>query len=218
MKVGVTGWQGRLGSELIKSLGYEAIKVDISDADAVFDLTGMYDVIVNCAAFTPVDACEDKKNQSTVISSNYTGPVYLAKLLPETKIIHISTDYVFGGKRGPYKEDDEIGDDDVPSNYYGLTKLAAEVALYAYDNAYIIRTTGLYSGSSAKEHFDLVKYIRHSLEHDVSIQIAKNLYANPTYIPHLAEGIGEVILDVLMNLQKSSTLLAIMLYHDMNLR
>lgn len=192
MKIGVTGYNGRLGTEFVNH-GYDPVFADISDPKQVKEQSGMFDVIINCAAFTNVDLCEDLSKQEDVVNSNFIGPRNLVTLLPNTKIIHISTDYVFGGKNGPYKESYIQKDGDEPVNFYGLSKLTAERALMVFDNAYIIRTTGLYGRSAYPEHHDFVRLVRHNLEHEEKITISKNLYGNQTYIPHLIDGIEKYL-------------------------
>ena len=156
-KILVTGCNGQLGRaiqneygdsvEFIKTdmLDMEGvIKLDISDLDAVRKVAEETkpDVIINCAAFTNVDGCEEKED--VAYQANAVGPKNLAIVAKERdiKLIHISTDYVFPGDgTRPYVETDEPN----PVSAYGRTKLAGEN--FVKENAekyFILRTAWLY--------------------------------------------------------------------------
>ncbi len=102
-------------------------------------------VIINCAAFTAVDACETEKELAWQVNSD--GPRYLAQAASDidARLIHVSTDYVFDGNKPapePYSESDPVN----PLSQYGASKLAGEQAVQKYCNNYLIlRTAWLYS-------------------------------------------------------------------------
>ncbi|HOC46380.1 MAG TPA: sugar nucleotide-binding protein, partial [Syntrophorhabdaceae bacterium] len=130
MKVIVTGGKGLLGTSIVPVLrGYfDCAVYDIDEWDITSELAGkkMFDlhhpdVLVNLAAMTDVDGCEDKA--ALAERSNVEGPAVLAGLCSafRAKLVHISTDYVFDGeKNSPYRE----GDEPRPQSVYGRTKLA----------------------------------------------------------------------------------------------
>ena len=98
-------------------------------------------IIINCAAYTDVDGCEeDKKHAHLVNVIGLQNLIHASS--PETYFIQISSDYVFDGKSGPYSEEDHT----YPINYYGKTKLEAENILRGSRRKYlIIRPNVLYS-------------------------------------------------------------------------
>lgn len=154
MKIVIIGSKGQLGRDCCTILskenstaGCDIPIVDIRDKNSVdnYITETNPDVIINCAAYTAVDACESEKELAWKV--NATGPEYLAKAANHNKcrLIHISTDYVFDGKLLPpaaYTENDETN----PLSEYGRSKLAGEQAVlnHAKDHL-ILRTAWLYS-------------------------------------------------------------------------
>lgn len=186
MKIGIIGYKGKLGSHLVH-MGCEPIEYDITSKEK---LDGDWDVIINCAAKTAVDRCEEKDNKYywEAIAVNGYGISELAKAFPKP-IIHISTDYVFGGKRGPYDEK-YLKEDDLPTRQmsYGISKFLGELEAQSCDNVYIVRTTGLYGGVSYKH--DFANLIRDTFDIGTcKVEVSKNLQGNQTYIPHLCEAL-----------------------------
>ena len=186
MKIGVIGYKGRLGSQLIY-YGCEPIDYDITSQKK---LDGVWDVVINCAAYSDVDGVQKSgKNYWEAIDINGRGVDYLAHAY-EGEIIHMSTDYVFGGKRGPYSEDYRAEDDLPPikNTGYSVSKFLGEMYATLHDHVYIVRTTGLYGGVSGKH--DFVKMILNAYaENLLEIKVTGNLFGNQTYIPHLASGL-----------------------------
>ena len=141
----VTGSNGQLGSCLFKEFpgalfaGKDVL--DIADSKAVSDFirSNGIDTIINCAAYTAVDAAEDNPLMARQV--NELGVANLAR--SSAKIIHISTDYVFDGRKSfPYLESDPPD----PLNVYGKTKFDGERALFKYaESAIVIRAGWLYS-------------------------------------------------------------------------
>lgn len=186
MKIGIIGPHGRLGSQLVH-MGCDPIEYDITGKEPLY---GNWDVIINCAAKTKVDLCEtDKDYYWKAIDVNGYGTNNLANIWLGKKIIHISTDYVFGGKRGPYSEN-YFQEDDLPTKKmsYGVTKFVGEQFIKQYEHVQIIRTTGLYGGVSGKS--DFVNLILDTFNIGTGeIEVSKDLLGNQTYIPHLAEAL-----------------------------
>lgn len=141
----ITGSNGQLGHCLAKEFPNAILAgkdvLDITDAKAVSNFIKVkgIDTIINCAAYTAVDAAED--DPLTARQVNVLGASYLART--SAKIIHISTDYVFDGKKSsPYSESDLPN----PLNVYGKTKFVGEQALLKYaQSAIVIRVGWLYS-------------------------------------------------------------------------
>ncbi|HEX2869399.1 MAG TPA: dTDP-4-dehydrorhamnose reductase [Ignavibacteriales bacterium] len=147
------------------------------------------DYIINAAAFTNVDLCE--KERETAWKVNVKGVEYLAETsrIIDTHLIHISTDYVFDGKNGPYSEDAKPN----PLGYYGRTKLASENALRLIGATNtIIRTNVLY-GPVKNGRADFVRWVVNSLREGKEIRIVTDQINNPTYLDDLVDGISRVI-------------------------
>lgn len=144
--IGVTGASGKVGRELIRR-GCIPLECDVTKADEVYrsiQQSGV-ELVIHCAAITDVDYCEKKENEKEVYNVNVrgTGRVLTACQMLGIKMIYISTDHVFDGKRwfGSYKETDKPN----PINYYGYSKWAGELVcgLDANDMAKIVRTSFL---------------------------------------------------------------------------
>jgi dTDP-4-dehydrorhamnose reductase len=153
MKILVTGSGGQLGTDVVGTLRktYDVLALkksdlDISDLAAVGKVVESFTpaIVVNCAAYTRVDDCEEQRQLAFAV--NVTGPKNLALCVSMYggRLIHISTDYVFDGNRSvpnPYVEEDEPA----PVSYYGQTKLEGERAIRELtERCTIVRTAWLY--------------------------------------------------------------------------
>lgn len=193
MDIAVTGHLGRLGSELIRQgcipFALNGKKIDVTDQGAVQAgvLALKPDVIVNCASFTGVDACEESQAFHDAIRVNLWGVEFLKENFPG-RLIHISTDYVFSGRSGPY---DEKRSGEMPVNNYGWTKMGGEVVLLTDHRPgdLLIRTTGLYGRGI---HLDFFKMIYNALLAGETVQVSASLRGNQTYVPHLARAIIDI--------------------------
>jgi dTDP-4-dehydrorhamnose reductase len=192
MRICVTGHRGRLGSELVRvgcipfAFGPE-LEADITDLNTVKEVVDYIqpDAIINCAAFTAVDACEQSDVFEKAMRVNKRGVGNLLEAFTG-RLIHISTDYVFSGTNGPYSEKQKHGDGAV--NAYGWTKLGGEAVFLSEHRPgdIMIRTTGLYGNTA---HHDFVKLVRTTLEAGKPFSVTRSLHGNQTYIPHLAEAL-----------------------------
>ncbi len=193
MKIMITGAKGQLGIDCTKVLGetHEVLGVDIDEVDItklpdIELLVQQFrpDIIVNCAAYTRVDDCEFEKGLAW--KANVTGAENLAKCVNKHggQLIHISTDYVFDGRKKvpePYVETDVPN----PISYYGITKLEAEEAIKRTTNQYIIiRTAWLYGISG---HNFLKTMLKLSLRSsDNKIKVVNDQFGSPTWTYRLA--------------------------------
>ena len=166
MKVLITGSNGMLGHDLIEVLKDEhelilttSKTLDITNKDKVIEFIGENkpDVVINSAAYTDVDGCEE--NQETAYAVNGDGVRNLALACSEVDcpLVHVSTDYIFNGENTrPWVEDDEIG----PISVYGKSQLKGEEAiLEILDKFFIVRTAWLYGingGNFPKTMLELV--------------------------------------------------------------
>lgn len=150
----VTGANGQLGSELRtlsllsghKFIFTDVEELDITDGEAVSAMVERENVeaIINCAAYTNVDAAEDNPDLAELLNARAVGILASAMAARDGLLVHISTDYVFGGElyNTPCTEDMK----GTPTGVYGFTKLHGEQAVMASGCKYImIRTAWLYS-------------------------------------------------------------------------
>lgn len=173
------------------SCGYAPMDVTNPDeVTAVFqDFTP--NVVINCAAMSDVSACEDNRNEAWAV--NARAVKRLAKQCSKTgaRLVQVSTDFVFDGKRGPY---DETARPD-PVNYYGRTKLAAENAVReaGRSNWAIVRTVLLYGTGRKLRRSNIVVRAIDKLSRSEPVQIVDDQYRTPTYVDDLAAGIERLV-------------------------
>lgn len=193
----VTGANGQLGSEVReRAPAFKELQfyfTDIGDLD-ILDLMKLksffnshkIDWIINAAAYTAVDKAETEKVKAEAV--NVTGVRHLVKLATNyrSKLIHISTDYVFGGMaKKPYTENDTVN----PQGYYAKTKLDSETEARRYAHALIIRTAWLYSSYGT----NFVKTILKLGRDRGSVNVVNNQKGSPTWANDLAGAILHII-------------------------
>lgn len=143
--------------------------------------------MINCAAFTRVDDAE--KEQELAYEVNARGPGYLGSLARrlQAKIVHISTDYVFGGEGAePYKETDPVN----PQNVYGKTKWEGECNLLNENpDACIVRTSWLYGRHGKNFISSLVQLLTTNPE----LNVVEDQKGKPTYFKDLAEVVLQLV-------------------------
>ncbi len=200
MKILVTGARGMLGSDLCAELigdGHDVIETDVT-SDKYLDITDVKSIkclladekpvwVVNCAAFTKVDACETDEETATLL--NGTAPGYLASECDslDIKLLHISTDYVFDGrKEGPYQEDDPAN----PINAYGRSKLKGELAVISNMKNYIIVRTQWLFGENGPNFVDTILKLA---KERGSIDVVNDQFGSPTYSKDLSKAIRLLI-------------------------
>lgn len=147
------------------------------------------DVIVNCAAMTNVDACERERELAWRVNVGGVENIAEAVRVTEAKIVHISTDYIFDGKLGPYSEDDRPE----PLSYYGKTKLASENALRASGVDYFIARTMVLFGYATGVKPNFALWLIENLEKKSPVRIVDDQLGNPTLADDLAYGIARAI-------------------------
>jgi dTDP-4-dehydrorhamnose reductase len=199
-KIVITGGRGQLAYDCdlvlrekhdIILLG--AMNLDISDPVAVQNSLWKYkpDLVLNCAAYTRVDDCETEKKKAWRV--NAEGPENLAAGMEARggRVIHISTDYVFDGRRRVptgYTETDYTN----PLSYYGKTKLAGEAAVRQRNSdSLIIRTAWLYGVHGHNFFKTMLKLAM--MEPGREIRVVNDQYSAPTWTHRLAEQIDALI-------------------------
>ncbi len=205
MKCLVTGCNGLLGQKLMNCAPVEAEllgvdlqpepvvsgaryqRVDLGEAEQVLAIVRQFrpDWILNTAAFTDVDGAE--KNQSLCWRVNVNAVEHLVAAGLETgaRLLHLSTDYVFDGRNGPYSEQDPPN----PLGYYGRSKWAGECALqHPSLHAVIARTMVLYGlGQRVRPNF--VTWLIAALRKGQSVRIVTDQFGNTTLADELAEAL-----------------------------
>ena len=205
MIVFVTGVGGQLGYDVINELkrrGYEAIGSDITEsADIQLDITDKTavervltdikpDAVIHCAAWTAVDAAEDKENKEKVYAVNVTGTRNIAEVCKQLncKMVYISTDYVFNGQgTEPWQADCK---DFVPLNYYGQTKLEGELAVAELlDKFFIVRIAWVF-GLNGKNFIKTM--INVGKKYD-TVRVVNDQIGTPTYTYDLARLLVDMV-------------------------
>ena len=169
----------------------EYISSDIKNRDGIKKVIHDYcpDFIIHTAAFTNVDLSE--KLREDAWKTNVKGVEYIAEAARaiDAHIIHLSTDYIFDGKNGPY---DENATPD-PVGYYGRTKLASENALRISGTFFTILRTNVLYGIAPNSRPDFVRWVVNSIRNNEQIRIVKDQINNPTFIDDLVQGINKII-------------------------
>jgi len=208
-KILITGVSGLLGSKMAyhfsRETSWEILgtynrnrvdipvslhKTDLANEKEVNKLVSSINpaVITHTAALTGVDYCETHKEEAWKINVN--GTKNIAEIAEEinAKLIYISTDYVFDGEKGMYKENDQTH----PVDYYGETKLKGEkVVKEICDDYLIVRPSVLYGRNPVKLNF--VTWVIKELKEGNKINIVKDQFNTPTLADDLAELILELI-------------------------
>jgi len=212
----ITGASGLLGNKIVKLVkkDYRAIplhntkplypnslKLDVTNQKQVSDLFSRLKpkVVVHTAAETNVDKCETQKKLSWKINVDGTRNIAEACQKSGAKLLYISTDYVFNGKKGNYNEEDEPN----PINYYGITKLEGEKQIISHcRNHVILRTSVLYGWHPWKQNF--VTWIINTLKQNKELTVVEDHYNTPTLADNLAEMALEAVQKDLQGLYHAS--------------
>ncbi|HTP13086.1 MAG TPA: dTDP-4-dehydrorhamnose reductase [Bacteroidota bacterium] len=169
---------------------FDYTQLDITQKGDVKSLVSSFQpsVIINAAAAANVDWCETHREEAWNINVVGVENLVDAARKVGARLIHVSTDYVFDGKSGPYDENSQPN----PVNYYGKAKLAGENAVRAGGIPYaIVRTILLYgSGISIKNNFAL--WVVNSLRAGKRIPCADDQISNPTHVGDLAESLVRI--------------------------
>lgn len=198
MNILVTGANGQLGTSLrnVSASSHDNYiftdvhDLDITDADAVRSMVKAHNVnaIVNCAAYTNVDKAEDDAEFAEVLNATAVRNLADAMAEKDGLLVHVSTDYVFGGGLGntPRAEDEPAA----PTGVYGLTKLHGEQAVAESGvKALIFRTAWLYS----EYGHNFVKTMLRLTAEKPELKVVFDQAGTPTYAADLARAIFEIL-------------------------
>ena len=209
-KILITGSNGLLGQKLIKHLvnskefdflatssgvnrvttysGFKYQSLDITNEIEVKSIINSYlpDIVINTAAMTNVDACESAKEECWKLNVDAVSYLLSGCEKIGAQLIHLSTDFVFDGEDGPYKEDDKPN----PLSYYGQSKLAAEELLInsSYTNWSIARTIIVFGQGDNLSRSNIVLWAKSALEKGDPLTIVDDQYRSPTFADDLAKG------------------------------
>jgi dTDP-4-dehydrorhamnose reductase len=196
----ITGARGQLGTDLQQVLAAAGVaesevravgsaELDITDGRAIDNTIGSFrpDVLVNAAAYTAVDAAETDAERAYAV--NASGPALLAAAAArhDTRMIQVSTDYVFDGQSSrPYEVDDPTG----PQSVYGRTKLAGELAVreLAPEYGYVVRTAWVYGATGN----NFVKTMARLERAGDIIRVVDDQRGSPTWSTDLARALMEL--------------------------
>lgn len=210
----ITGANGLLGQALLRRLSpspdhdvlatardetprfdvpCEYAPMDVTTPNEVESVVDDYspDVIVNCAAVSDVTECDEDRNRAWAVNARSVRTLAKQCRATGTRLVQLSSDFVFDGKRGPYEEDDRPD----PVNYYGRTKLAGENALREFDflDWAIVRTVLLYGTAKDLRRSNVVLWMIDELSQDNPIQVVNDQWRTPTYVRDLADGIVRLV-------------------------
>ena len=196
MIIAVVGGKGMLATDfqaVALSKGAKTLPLDLPDFDICKNASlerdlPACDVVLNCAAFTRVDDAEKERELAYAINATGAGRLAEACARRGLPLVHISTDYVFNGRKGtPYQEGDPVD----PLNYYGVTKLAGEQQVQAAGGqATIVRTQSLY-GLNGR---NFIKAILNQLQQGrQELRVVNDQVSSPTYTAHLADALWRLL-------------------------
>ncbi len=207
MRILVTGSNGLLGQKLVELLltkddyliatAKSKLAIDLPKGEFhSLDITNVNeiekviqqskpDAIINTAAMTQVDHCETEREKCW--ANNVTAVESLVKVCEKTKthLIHVSTDFIFDGTRGPLDESEKPN----PLSYYGESKLAAEVAIQKSNIDWaILRTVLVFGVTKDMSRSNIVLWVKKSLEEGKVINVVNDQWRTPTLAEDLAMG------------------------------
>ncbi len=207
MKLLITGASGLYGSKLAKLALVKGIEVYSSDIQSLsvygnfvkLDISGKQqveeafktikpDVVVHAATLTDVDKCETNKELAWKVNVEGTKNIVEAAQNAGSFLIYISTDYVFSGEKGNYKETDKPD----PINYYGLTKLKAEEIVQTQPEYFIARPSVIYGSTPAAGKVNFALWLIETLRKGERVKIVTDQWNTPTLNTNLAEMTLEV--------------------------
>ncbi len=206
-KILITGSNGLLGQKLIKFLidknkyyiygvsrgenrlqnkeGYTYYNIDITDKVKLTEFINNIqpNFIIHTAAMTNVDQCELNKKECDLINVNTVKHIVEICKKQNIHLIHISTDFIFDGKKGYYKEEDTPN----PISYYGLSKLKSEQIILDANIKYTILRTILVFGLTDELKNNIVLWVKNNIENKQQINVVTDQLRMPTFVDDLAK-------------------------------
>jgi len=206
VKILITGSNGLLGQKLLAlclrkgteviatSLGrnrfddsFTYLTMDITNSAEVEEVIGKTkpDVIINTAAMTNVDQCEDEKERCLLLNVAAVKNLVQSCEKHNSFLVHLSTDFVFDGSHGPLNENDKPN----PVNFYGESKLKSELLIQESKCGWAIaRTILVYGVLQNMSRSNIILWVKESLEKGIEIQVVDDQFRTPTLAEDLADG------------------------------
>jgi len=189
MKIVILGAGGRLGAALLREYrerydfaGFNHAQLDLASFDDVRGKLGAmnFDVLINAAGFTNVDACETERDRAFLINGEAPGVLAEICNAKDAKLIHFSTDYVFDGEKpAPYAEEDEAN----PISVYGESKLIGERNVFAAGDDHLVVRVSWVFGPDRPSFIDAM--IKRA-QHNEKIDAIADKFSTPTYTHDIA--------------------------------
>ncbi len=203
MKVAVIGAGGQLGTDLCQVLKHFDVvplfrgDIEITDMSSVHHAIDAVrpDVVINTAAYVRVDDCETAQDEAFAVNALGARNVAVATQELGARLVHISTDYVFGGEPGPRNTPYTEFDTPTPLSVYGRSKLAGEdFVRHLCHRHFIVRSSGLFglAGSSGKGGNFVETMLRLAGERN-ELKVVSDQVFSPTYTRDLAGKLAELI-------------------------
>jgi dTDP-4-dehydrorhamnose reductase len=196
-RIVITGAAGQVGRRLAAEaarLGHDVLALndsqwDITDASAGDVIVEQGDVVVNCAAYTAVDAAENDPDGADAVNAVGAGNVARTCARAGARLIHVSTDYVFSGHFDGAPRPYDIDDPPEPLSVYGHTKLAGERAVRAeLPDAHVVRTAWIYTAVRG----DFVGAIARRIDSDGPVEVVIDQIGSPTYVGDLVGALLQI--------------------------
>ncbi len=211
MKILITGANGLLGQKLVQLLSNQRVSflatsqgpsriqtadisylpLDVKERGQVLKVVKEYapKVIIHTAAMTHVDQCETDREKCWQLNVMAVAHLIEASEIVNAHLVHLSSDFIFDGLSGPYKEDDEPN----PVNFYGQSKWAAEKLLYECNIKWsIARTILVYGATPGVSRSNIMLWVKRNLESGKPIQVVDDQVRTPTLVEDLAFGCYQI--------------------------
>ena len=205
LKVLVTGSAGLVGQQVVKDLSNshqvfscyneskpeygDSVKMDLKNREMISSILTEKkpDIVIHLGAMTDVDLCEKEKTSASEINTKATEIIAKECSKLNSFLVYVSTDYVFDGNLGMYKEDDVIN----PLGFYGKSKLEGEKVVQNFStNWCIARTSTPFGLHPTKKSFPM--WVIENLQKQKQIDVLIDQFTSPTYIPNLSRMLIEI--------------------------
>ena len=205
LKVLVTGSAGLVGQQVVKDLSNshqvfscyneskpeygDSVKMDLKNHEMISSILTEKkpDIVIHLGAMTGVDLCEKEKTSASEINTKATEIIAKECSKLNSFLVYVSTDYVFDGNLGMYKEDDVTN----PLGFYGKSKLEGEKAVQNFStNWCIARTSTPFGLHPTKKSFPM--WVIENLQKQKQIDVLIDQFTSPTYIPNLSRMLIEI--------------------------